>query len=696
MNRNHKLLVLFFALLVAALVGCGGAGTDPGDPVSPDQDAKADTDLPDSNPQPDADSATPDSDAGTDVQQPEADAPIAQDADAQAEADAPQSEDADAATEAEASTDDADAANPETSTNDADAAEAQAEACVPPLPGDPCTVCGAMSCDNKWRCSNLGFWDNPGKSLFNCGDAGAEADAPDSQDSGAEADAAQDAAEDSTDASDATDSADAAQEAEAGSCPGECTPGWKFACDTSCGTPGSMLGMKTCGSDCKWSACVAPSETCNGKDDDCNGIKDNGFPCAMALPYACHTACDPVGQNTGTATCTNTCQLSANCQAPVESCTNGRDDDCDGKSDCDDEDCWGNPACPHDFGTCDVIPNGTGITCEDPVKDTIPRFVDPQFGPEQYMININSGCANSLVDQWAVGVYVAKSESKLIHLSSGNTWNYVDIPFQTKVVGWGGQVSCQGANQVFMILIKKTTPETTVLAKWDGTQIVTLAEVAGFGATALWSSSPTHVVFAATKLTSPQDESRVYTWNSSSLSYVSMNLYLPDVFVPQNMWGSSPSDVYMVGSARDTTNHYTPTLTHWDGTSWSKIQVPSQITSLLSITGTSACDVMTVGVATGSGAMLQRNGNSWVSSTRSNLDSIVSVSKFSPNQFVLTGDKDLPMFLGTSNGNWSEIWKQVSGASGASVTWIASQSPKVVMMTENSFNEVKIHRSSCQ
>ncbi len=188
MNRNHKLLVLFFVLLVAALVGCGGAGPDPGDPVSPDQDAKADTNLPDSNPQPDADSAAPDSDAGTDVQQPEADAPISQDADAQAEADAPQGEDADAATEAEASTDDADAANPETSTNDADAA--QTETCVPPLPGDPCTECGAMSCDNKWRCNKLGAWDNPGKSLYDCGnDAGAEADAPVSQDSGAEADA---------------------------------------------------------------------------------------------------------------------------------------------------------------------------------------------------------------------------------------------------------------------------------------------------------------------------------------------------------------------------------------------------------------------------------------------------------------------------------------------------------------------------
>ncbi len=454
--------------------------------------------------------------------------------------------------------------------------------------------------------------------------------------------------------------------------------------------------MKTCGSDCKWSACVAPSETCNGKDDNCNGIKDDGFPCAQSLPYACHTACDPVGQNTGTATCTNTCQLSANCQAPVESCTNGRDDDCDGKSDCEDEDCWSNPACPHDFGTCDPIPNGTGITCEDPVKDTIPRFVDPQFGPDQYMVNIGSGCANTLTDQWAVGFYVARDESRIIHLTSGNTWSYVSVPFQTYgSAGWGN-VACQGANQTFFTLNKKASPVNTVLAKWDGSQIVTLAEVTGFAVQAMWASSPTHITFVVVKMSLPQDETRVYTWNGSSLSYVSVNFNLPDILLPTNMWGSGPNDVYMVGSLKDTTNHFKPAFLHWDGTSWSSIQVPSQITSLGNITGTSACDVMAVGGSSGPGFTLQRNGNVWQSATFSNLDSIVGVSKFSPHQYVLTGSKDLPMYLGTSNGNWSSTWRQATSADTPSVTWIASQSPKVVMMTENSFNEVKIHRSACQ
>jgi hypothetical protein len=43
-------------------------------------------------------------------------------------------------------------------------------------------------------------------------------------------------------------------------------------CSTSCG--GS--GTRTCSGSCTWSGCNA-AETCNGADDDCDGVTDDGF-----------------------------------------------------------------------------------------------------------------------------------------------------------------------------------------------------------------------------------------------------------------------------------------------------------------------------------------------------------------------------------------------------------------------------------
>ncbi|MBI5488989.1 MAG: hypothetical protein HY905_16765 [Deltaproteobacteria bacterium] len=96
------------------------------------------------------------------------------------------------------------------------------------------------------------------------------------------------------------------------------------ACLTGCGSTGS----RTCDASCGWGACVAPAEGCNGADDDCDGISDNGFLCRQGMAAPCHTSCDPVGSDTGTRTCNSTCSAWTPCVPPAESC-NGRDDDCD-------------------------------------------------------------------------------------------------------------------------------------------------------------------------------------------------------------------------------------------------------------------------------------------------------------------------------------------------------------------------------
>lgn len=57
----------------------------------------------------------------------------------------------------------------------------------------------------------------------------------------------------------------------------ECETGASEPCDTTCGTAGTRFCL-----DCRWGACAPPPESCNGVDDDCNGLTDEG--CASPVP----------------------------------------------------------------------------------------------------------------------------------------------------------------------------------------------------------------------------------------------------------------------------------------------------------------------------------------------------------------------------------------------------------------------------
>ncbi len=102
-----------------------------------------------------------------------------------------------------------------------------------------------------------------------------------------------------------------------------CVQGASESCTTGCGS----TGTRTCQGDCTWSECVAPAETCNGIDDDCNGTPDDGFSCVAGSSTSCTTSCG----STGTRTCDASCTMGS-CTAPAEGC-NGVDDDCDGNTD---------------------------------------------------------------------------------------------------------------------------------------------------------------------------------------------------------------------------------------------------------------------------------------------------------------------------------------------------------------------------
>jgi len=104
-----------------------------------------------------------------------------------------------------------------------------------------------------------------------------------------------------------------------------CAAGAAVACTNLCGGAGTGV----CTDACELPApadCSSPAETCNGLDDDCDTVPDNGFACVRGAATPCLTTCS----STGTGTCSDTCTVPApaDCPIPVEIC-NGADDDCD-------------------------------------------------------------------------------------------------------------------------------------------------------------------------------------------------------------------------------------------------------------------------------------------------------------------------------------------------------------------------------
>ncbi|MBI5489642.1 MAG: hypothetical protein HY905_20075 [Deltaproteobacteria bacterium] len=117
-------------------------------------------------------------------------------------------------------------------------------------------------------------------------------------------------------------------------CDGVTDEGWPCAAgaiDRTCTPVGGGSGYRVCSLTCTWGACMVNTETCNGLDDDGNGQTDETFDCIQGGSTPCETTCDVAAHRsaTGTGTCSTSCTLPAPaaCTPPAEVC-DGADNDC--------------------------------------------------------------------------------------------------------------------------------------------------------------------------------------------------------------------------------------------------------------------------------------------------------------------------------------------------------------------------------
>jgi len=174
--------------------------------------------------------------------------------------------------------------------------------------------------------------------------------------------------------------------------PCECVPGTQATCGKKDGE--CKPGVQVCQAGGVWSECVGAvlpkKESCNGKDDDCNGLVDDGLQCECLDGTSQPCEGNKVGTcNPGVVTCIN--GKLTKCEGAVgptsEVCGDGLDNDCDGVVD---------NGCKKDI-VVDLSVNGDCV-CSPPCPPEAPFPVGCQ-------INFDGGNPNGCVAKAGAKIY---------------------------------------------------------------------------------------------------------------------------------------------------------------------------------------------------------------------------------------------------------------------------------------------------
>jgi len=200
-----------------------------------------------------------------------------------------------------------------------------------------------------------------------------------------------------------------------GSC--ACTPeaaGTQRSCSES-NALGTCFGVETCDPELGWSGCTARTpapETCNGVDDDCNGLVDDGLP----VGEPCTLDAPGIGSCPGVAVCFGPAGWVCQGTAPEPEVCDYRDNNCDGVVDSG----FVTDGVYHTFdhcGACNVscaigFPNAAATRCqvEGGAASCVVDTCEPGFtklNPYQCVPDIGSVCQACTSDAQCLGVDAA-------------------------------------------------------------------------------------------------------------------------------------------------------------------------------------------------------------------------------------------------------------------------------------------------
>src|SRR5580704_2485482 len=145
--------------------------------------------------------------------------------------------------------------------------------------------------------------------------------------------------------------------------------------------------------------------------------------------------------------------------------------------------------------------------------------------------------------------------------------------------GWSGAVWGSGPSDVWAVGgASLFVPVPTALLHWNGCVWSPVASGTSAVLNAVWGSAPNDVwAVGGGSASGPTDgnfgPSVILHWNGSVWSSASWSPPPGDSTVLQGVWGSGPDDVWAVGSASlDPAAHQTAVL-HWDGKTWTVVDL---------------------------------------------------------------------------------------------------------------------------